>query len=161
MSGQLALDTERNEIVKPIVSIDDAIKAKKQFDDLCNRLLDKNDYQLIGNKPFKKKSAWRKLAQVFNLSDEILSADKTIREDKSFFWEFTVKAIAPNGRYTVATGSCDSKERNFAHVEHDVKATAHTRAKSRAISDLIGGGEVSAEELEFEDNRIANAKKVN
>ena len=32
-------------------------------------------------------------------------------------------------------------------MEHDVYATAHTRAKNRAISDLVGGGEVSAEEM--------------
>ena len=33
-------------------------------------------------------------------------------------------------------------------TEHDVISTAHTRAKSRAIADLIGAGEVSAEEME-------------
>lgn len=32
--------------------------------------------------------------------------------------------------------------------EHDIFATAATRAKNRAISDLVGGGEVSAEELD-------------
>lgn len=32
--------------------------------------------------------------------------------------------------------------------EHDILATAETRAKNRAISDLVGGGEVSAEELD-------------
>lgn len=32
--------------------------------------------------------------------------------------------------------------------EHDVYATAATRAKNRAISDLVGGGDVSAEELD-------------
>lgn len=31
--------------------------------------------------------------------------------------------------------------------EHNIMATAETRAKNRAISDLVGGGEVSAEEL--------------
>jgi len=31
--------------------------------------------------------------------------------------------------------------------EHDVYATAATRAKNRAISDCVGGGEVSAEEV--------------
>lgn len=37
----------------------------------------------------------------------------------------------------------DPKEVN----EHNIMATAETRAKNRAISDLVGGGEVSAEEL--------------
>lgn len=31
--------------------------------------------------------------------------------------------------------------------EHNIYATAATRAKNRAISDLVGGGEVSAEEM--------------
>lgn len=31
--------------------------------------------------------------------------------------------------------------------DHNIMATAETRAKNRAISDLVGGGEVSAEEL--------------
>lgn len=31
--------------------------------------------------------------------------------------------------------------------EHSIMATAETRAKNRAISDLVGGGEVSAEEF--------------
>lgn len=33
---------------------------------------------------------------------------------------------------------------------HNLIATAETRAKNRAISDLVGGGEVSAEELGFD-----------
>lgn len=32
--------------------------------------------------------------------------------------------------------------------EHDIFATAATRAKNRAISDLVGGGEVSVEEMD-------------
>lgn len=35
--------------------------------------------------------------------------------------------------------------------EHNIIATAATRAKNRAISDCVGGGEVSAEEIKAED----------
>lgn len=35
--------------------------------------------------------------------------------------------------------------------EHNILATAATRAKNRAISDCVGGGEVSAEEITKED----------
>lgn len=35
--------------------------------------------------------------------------------------------------------------------EHNLKTLASTRAKNRAISDLVGGGEVSAEEMEASD----------
>jgi hypothetical protein len=48
----------------------------------------------------------------------------------------------------VGIGTCSTTERKFSKPEHDILAIAHTRAKNRAISDLIGLGEVSAEELE-------------
>ena len=35
--------------------------------------------------------------------------------------------------------------------QHNLYATAATRAKNRAISDLVGGGEVSAEEISADD----------
>jgi len=35
--------------------------------------------------------------------------------------------------------------------EHNILATAATRAKNRAISDCVGGGEVSAEEIKADD----------
>lgn len=38
---------------------------------------------------------------------------------------------------------------------HNLIATAETRAKNRAISDLVGGGEVSAEELGFDLDEAA------
>ena len=44
-------------------------------------------------------------------------------------------------------GSCDSKEKPQAAL-HVVRAMAETRASSRAISAMIGAGEVSAEEME-------------
>src|ERR1700674_1112033 len=77
---------------------------------------------------------------------------KTVREDGSFVWSFRVRAQAPNGRFTEAVAAGDSRERKFSHIEHDVQATAQTRAKSRAISDLIGAGEVSAEEMMSDQN---------
>ncbi len=36
---------------------------------------------------------------------------------------------------------------HFSYSIHNIKTTAHTRAKNRAISDLIAGGEVSYEEI--------------
>jgi hypothetical protein len=62
-------------------------------------------------------------------------------------YEITIKAIAPNGRFSFGVGSCSSNERKFTHQEHNVRSTAHTRAKNRAISDLVGGGEIFAEEM--------------
>jgi len=144
-----------------LVDIDYAVKAQKNFEGLVEALLDKdNDYQ-SGK---KKKSAWRKLARAFNISDEKICS-KIIRDDDHQIISayFEVKAILPNGRYGIGVGDCSifdkinnndtempSKfelRKRFTNPEHDVVSTAHTRAKSRAIADLIGAGEVSAEEL--------------
>lgn len=144
-----------------LVDIDYAVESQKNFEDLVEALLDKeNDYQ--GGK--KKKSAWRKLARAFNISDEKI-CDKIIRDENCQIISayFEVKAILPNGRFGIGVGDCsifdkinkDDTEmpsnfelrKRFTNAEHDVISTAHTRAKSRAISDLIGAGEVSAEEI--------------
>ena len=153
------------------------VKAAKDFmnnyQDLVKALLDKSDYQMIrtkdGMQPKKKKSAWRKLATAFNISDDIVE-EEIIRDEchRIISAKFVVKATLPNGRYGMGVGDCsiydkvkkdDEKEptpfelrKRFNNAEHDVLSTAHTRAKSRAISDLVGGGEVSAEELSGVDN---------
>jgi len=101
------------------------------------------------------KSAWRKLSKFYGLSDEIVEKSKEIHANGSFTYHYTVKAIGPNGVYTTGEGSCTSTEKG-GKSEHDTRATAHTRAKSRAISDLIGFGQVSAEEYgNYEDEKPA------
>ena len=156
--------------IQPLQTVD--VGAAKDFMDnyqeLVEALLDKSDYQPIqtsqGIKKSKKKSAWRKLATAFNISDDVL--EKEIIRDENhriISARYEVIATLPNGRHGIGTGSCsifdkinkkDTEEptpfelrKRFTNAEHDVTSTAHTRAKSRAISDLIGAGEVSAEEL--------------
>ena len=132
------------------------------------------DYQ--GGK--KKKSAWRKLARAFNISDEKI-CDRIIRDDNYQIISayFEVKAILPNGRYGIGVGDCsifdkinkDDTEmpsnfelrKRFTNAEHDVISTAHTRAKSRAIADLIGAGEVSAEELGETPKKVQRTSRNN
>jgi len=134
-------------IVVPAVTAE-AMKAQiTLFQSLKASLLDKNqDIANIQGNPFIKRSGWRKFALAFNISDEIIREQKEKQGDE-FEWRMWVKVWAPNGRSVVGIGACSSKERDFAHLEHDVYATAHTRAKNRALSDLIGSGEVSWEEL--------------
>lgn len=115
--------------------------------ELKRKLLDDADYQMIAGKQFTKKSGFRKIAVCFNLSDRIVEQDRTDRDDSSFIWRIVVEVQAPNGRVCSGVGICDSNERKFAHMEHDVYATCHTRAKNRTISDMVAGGVVSAEEM--------------
>jgi hypothetical protein len=154
----------------------DVVAAQDQYRTLCRALLDASDYQTIGGRSFPKKSAWRKLAVAFNVSTTVI-AERIDRDEVLDIRRASVtcRAVAPNGRSEEALGVCDVREkccprargekcnnrdnrhdhcesgcsgwRHFSHPEHDVVATAHTRAKNRACSDLFGMGEVSAEEV--------------
>jgi hypothetical protein len=141
------------EMVAPAISPEDAKLAIKRFGEIEKAMLDEDDYQEFtreGKKHrFPKKSAFRKIALAFNLTDEILEERyETKGEDgKIGVWHFTVKATAPNNRSSVGVGSFSTDERDVAHSEHDGRAMAHTRAKNRAISDLVAGGILSAEEI--------------
>ena len=146
MTTQLAQQSP----VLPLVSPEEASKQWQLFEALKSKLLGPDDYQTIQGKRYIKRSGFRKIAVYFGISDSILREERLDRDDGSFSWRIVVEVRAPNGRSCIGVGACDSRERNFAHLEHDVYATAHTRAKSRAISDLVAGGVVSAEEVTSE-----------
>lgn len=134
--------------VEPLSTPEQAAEAWNKFQSLKEKLLSEEDYQDIQGKRFIKRSGFRKIAVVFGISDRILKEERIDRADGSFTWRITVEVAAPNGRTCDGVGACDSLERRFSHIEHDVFATAHTRAKSRAISDMVAGGVVTAEEME-------------
>ncbi len=138
--------------VMPRVTAEKAAEQWALFEALKSKLLSSEDYQSIAGKCYIKRSGFRKIAVYFGISDRILKEERADRTDGSFTWRITAEAIAPNGRSCVGVGACDSRERKFAHIEHDVYSIAHTRAKSRAISDLVAGGVVSAEEMSPEEN---------
>lgn len=104
---------------------------------------------------FPKKSAFRKLALFYGVSTDLVSKEKTLKEGGGFVWTYRVRAsiTSKDGRVRSVTqeGSCDSKEMERGgqntRIEHDSASTALTRATNRAISDLIGFGQVSAEEM--------------
>lgn len=133
------------------VNVDQALQEWQAYQTITEKMLDKSDYQDIQGKAFKKKSAWRKYARAFNISDEVVEKE-IIKTDKGAVKEasFLVRAILPNGRYAEGWGNCSRQEGNKAHPNHDIPSIAHTRAKNRAIADLIGAGEVSAEEIQAE-----------
>ena len=160
-------------IILPLGSPAELLVAFQQYQAVTEALLTDDDHQQIGRKRHPKKSAWRKLSTAFGVSCEL--QDRYIERDErghTLSAEFTYRAIAPNGRHMDGWGSCDIKEKcciqpcpkqsweshtccdadcsgaiHFSHPNHDIPATAETRAKNRAISDLIGKGEVSAEEI--------------
>jgi len=63
-------------------------------------------------------------------------------------YHFDYRAIAQTGRYAEGSGSASTAERESSDkMIHDTRSLAQTRAMNRAISNLVGGGEVSAEEV--------------
>lgn len=136
------------DIVRPMVSALQAKEVWDEFQALKLAIIEPSDLQNISGKSFVKKSGWRKLANVFNLSDEIIEeVREEINDSKEWIWTIKVRTIAPNRRSCVGVAKCSSAEKSGARKEHDTYTTAHTRAKNRAISDLIAAGEVSAEEM--------------
>jgi len=124
----------------------------KKFQEFKKKVLGKEDIVAINQKPYIKRSGWQKIALAFNISTKIVKEERQdVEGGKYFVYRLWVEAKAPNGRTTIGDGACASNERQFAHLEHDVYATAHTRAECRAISNIVGSGEVSYEELGSEE----------
>lgn len=132
------------------VDVDNALYEWNAYQELTKKLLDETDYQVHKGKKYKKKSAWQKYARAFNINTEIVSKEIIRSKTSSVIEaEYTVRATLPNGRYVESDGSCDRREAGKKDMSnHSIKATAKTRATNRAISELIGAGDVSADELD-------------
>lgn len=161
-------------LVRPAAAIEQVRDAFHAYQRVYAELLAPADFQVIAGKRFPKKSAWRKLAVAFGVSfdikERVYERDERNRIVRA---EFVVTATAPNGRRADGFGACDLFEKccppnctkggpnskhkhcadpcpgtvHFSNSQHDLPATAETRAKNRAASDLFGMGEVSAEEM--------------
>jgi len=127
-------------------------------------------------KRYKKKSAFRKLAKFLNIAlPSELSELKTEKIEQIGKWivsvergqgvevrtwydseNLTIKKCevscvvkTDTGKTYCGIAGADKDEKGWTK-EQDIRATAYTRALNRAISDAIGLGEVSAEELSDE-----------
>jgi hypothetical protein len=149
--------TDEIEIVKP--NVEKTIEVMKLFQEIKEKVLDENDIVIISNKKYIKRSGWRKIALAFNITTEIKEIQREKVDDK-YVVRVVARAIAPNGRVSEEVGISDSSEfsGNLKATLHNIESKAVTRAINRAISNLVGGGELSAEEIlnesEFESNEI-------
>jgi len=149
--------TER-EIVSP-ASPERVLAAMKAFEWFKSNALTPSDYQPIAGHNYIKKSGWMKIALACNVSLEKREERIEDLESGIRVYHYCYRAIAPSGRFADAVGSASTDEREFTHEVHDVRALAQTRACNRAISNLVGGGEVSAEEMVGVEKK-AEAKPV-
>ena len=174
VKAELIENPTESEIVKVdnVPDVDVAIEQWDAYQRLCKGLLNDNDYQEIivkekdenGNyikvkRHFKKKSAWQKLSRAFNVDTEIVDREiertKMGRVREAYY---CVRASLPNGRSVESDALCSRSEKGKDKVsDHTIMSTAKTRATNRAIAELIGAGEVSAEEMSAE--KIAGQSK--
>lgn len=166
-----------------VPNVDIAKQQWNAYQELCRGILDDSDYQKIRvsekdpetgdyvkvEREFKKKSAWQKLGRAFNVDTRIVEKEfqrtKTGHINEAYY---CVRATLPNGRSVESDALCSRAEKGKSKVsDHTIMATAKTRATNRAISELIGAGEVSSEEMTAEyrasddvDHHYITAKPV-
>ncbi len=143
----------RSEVIRPL-STDALVESFAEYQNLLPRLLNSSDYQDAGGgEKFVKKSGWRKIATAFDLDVVIVTEEVERDEDGHILRaKTTARATTPAGRSMDGDGYCTideftGKRAKNPKLENDLRGTAATRAKNRAISDLVGMGEVSAEEV--------------
>lgn len=183
MTATVDMPTEQNQnqqrggsLVRIVDTPDNIEKSWGDFQDLKKKIIKSEDLQAYtvgsGNnkqtKHFIKKSGWKKIGAAFGVDVQVQNCETIPFEPGYFAIKYTVRAIAPSGRYADGVGSCDSHEERFEETiwqknsegksfkqgtgvykfkYNDIDGTAYTRAANRAIADLVGGGEVSAEEM--------------
>lgn len=144
-------------LVAPI-DAESILAAFRKFEWLKKNVIRPSDTVKIGNVTRTKKSGWLRVALSCNVNTE-KREERVERNDDEVVYHFTYRAISQTtGRFADAVGSASSSERQFTHIPHDVRALAQTRACSRAISNLVGGGEVSAEEMRSAPRTTTKAK---
>lgn len=155
-STAVARRERRSEVIRPL-DAGQLVASFGEYQELLPRLLNDGDYQDAGRgKRFVKKSGWRKIATAFDLDVQLIRS--TVERDEHgqpLRAEVWARAVAPSGRQMDGDGYCAVDEDRFSgprgnrsKLENDLRATATTRAMNRAISGLVGMGEVSAEEID-------------
>jgi hypothetical protein len=136
-----------------------ALTAYRELQQALDRAMPEQIIKLDG-KPFRKKGYWRAIAVAFNLTVEPIAEHRDVYgelEDGSenYVYSVTCRASTKTGRAATGDGTCAAAEKQRGRMkasEHNVRSHAHTRAFNRAVSNLVGFGEVSAEEIDRDDN---------
>ena len=154
MSGK-ELETRQDSGIQ-VIDLSQAKMAMAAFQKFKAEVLTEDDFYTMSGDPKKirhvKKSGWMKYAMALGITTEVygeVCSSIKFKGEDVLLYNFTAKAVAPNGRFAEAVGSASSDEgKPWASAIHSIRAMAQTRAVERAISNLIGGGEVGAEEMD-------------
>ena len=143
----------------------EALAAYRNLQVALDQAMPDQIMQLEG-KAFRKKGYWRAIKVAFNLTVEVVEERREVDglfEDgkENFGYIVTYRASTPTRSVTgdgacfcieKASKSASQRGERWAHRSlqasvHNVRSHAHTRAFNRAVSNLVGFGEVSAEEV--------------
>ena len=155
MQTRKQAETSRNELVNRPLTQTQVLKLAREYKETKAELVKMMPEAIcyIKEKPYLRKSGIRWLATHAGISTKILNHEKERhgKDSDKLTWRFWVVATAPNGRQMEAVGACcsDEKKKDQWHgkLENDCMAIAQTRATNRAVLDLLGGGDVSADEI--------------
>jgi len=147
------------------LSPEEAREAMTTYQAISRALIEPaDDIQVIetrkGPREFPKRSAFQKLANAYRVSTRIVARELTHDEQGALLrCDAIVRATHPDGRFAEGDGACSRGEERFQRggekIDHDLPATAVTRATNRAISNLVAFGAVSAEEATATDTTPA------
>lgn len=134
-----------------------ALVAYRELQQALDRAMPDQIMSLDG-KPFRKKGYWRALSTAFGLTVEPIEERREVHgtlDDGSdnYVYVVTYRATTQTGRAATGDGACAAAEKQRGRMkasEHNVRSHAHTRAYNRSVSNLVGFGEVSAEEVDRE-----------
>ncbi len=160
------------DIVFPIAPVERVVAMFNAVQEIKSRVLSKDDFVTIGKKDVIRKTGWRKLKVCFGLDQQLVREERRDLGEGEFEYTAFVRVTAPNGTYCEAKSSAStiepfglrqkaatrgqikdpSREVKPEMIVYAIRGMAQTRAYNRAISDLIGGGEDSAEELDGEQS---------
>jgi len=150
MSDPEVKEEQSTTSVIPRPNVEGTVEAMNEFQKLKQKVLNANDTVTISGKQYIKRSGWRKIAMAFNISTEIVQIEREKVDDKTYVVRVIARAKNIGGRVSEEAAVCDSTEFERGNLQgtlHNIETKAVTRAINRAISNLVGGGEVSAEEI--------------
>ena len=158
----------------PLANVEQIKIASQKYQEFLNALISEKDIVRMKDKKtgeeklVGKKSAFGKIARFWGISTEIIrsfteeadckndvcvwgyangrSFPRVKRGDKYLIAKAWAKAILPSGQYATRGAAVSEIERGFAHIPHDLIATAETRAVKRSVEAVIGMGEIMLEE---------------
>jgi len=163
MSEIVPREDENNTQIIAKPNVQAALEVMKAFQELKQKVLDANDTVTISGKQYIKRSGWRKIAMAFNISTEVVKIEREKIDDKTYVVRVIARARAPGGRVSEEAGVCDSTEFERGNLQgtlHNIETKAVTRAINRAISNLVGGGEVSAEEIIKGPDEVVKEREI-